>query len=288
MFENILSPLEQRWLISFCKHYLIEVLVLVVATLGLTDVLSRYRATVGTEAKAISSILILPPEKGYRINDGDIRVERQRDGLDELSLSLNFVRLPGFKEPTSTFQVITNGTTAQSRSASLEVTERKAWIDGDGREHRQYVIATDKDKFSSLQILRGTVFDVFQGQMILKLFMQVGEGDPTPPPIAATFYPGVDLWVTYVNPQPDESLPEKGGKPSSIKFKDIVFRPPDVKVIEMTGSDVARQRAIQGSSFNLGILAGVFTSLLAGAGFEICRTLLRHIVKGIEAEAEIT
>jgi hypothetical protein len=282
MFEHTLIVLR-RCLIFVGKHYPIEVITLVTATFGLLYVFNHYQQSVGVEANMISSIHILPLDKGYRISKGQVQIIR-RDRSDELLLSLEFVKSPDFKEPTSSFKVITDGPMVSSRVSSLNVEERDVWINDQGDQHRVYVLLNDKDEVHFLQTLKATFFDVFQGQMLLSLRITVGQEPP--PPISAYFYPE-KLLVSTISPEPTKRLPG-GGKPRIIGFEDAVSKPPNFDAIEMVGSDVAKQRTIQGDSFRFGILAGVFTSLFAGAVFEILRTTLKLVEKKSGSEVERT
>jgi hypothetical protein len=213
-------------------------------------------------------------------------VVRQTNGPDELRLSLDFTRPPDFRELTSSFRIITEGPMVSLRLPSLDVEEDEnyRWIDDKGKQWRSYLIKTDKDEVNFLQILNATFFDVFQGQMLLTFRIEV-EQEP-PPPITAYFYPGDDLLVSAISPT-HTSEPE-GAKPHIIKFENAVSRRPDFYSIEMVGSDVEKQRTIQGDTFRIGIFAGVFTSLLAGAVFEILRTTLKLIQKNSGSEVERT
>jgi hypothetical protein len=255
-----------RCLIFVAKHYLVEVITLVAATIGLLCVFALYKQTVGEEAKRITWIQIISSDKGYRISKGLLRITREKNGPDELKLFLDFVRSPDVKEKKLSFNIITDGP-----MVSPDVNESDVWVDGEGKQHRPYAITTDEDEVHLVQTLTGTFFDVFQGQMLLNLRILV-EQEPTPE-IGAQFYTG-GLLVTSVSPKPSSQLPE-GGKPNAIIFDDALSKRPNFYDIAMVGADIEKQRTIQGNSFSFGIFAGVFTSLFAGAIVEILRTALK-------------
>jgi len=255
------------------KHYLMEIIILLFAIAGLFYALDLYKEIVGAEERSVSTINIFSLDGGYSIRRGQIQIIRRRSKPDELVLKMELIKSSNFNKPTSLFKIITDAPLVSAGSPGFDIEQREVWEAADGAHHRVYAIAADKDDVTFLQSLKGAFFDEMQGQVTLSLGLSTDQR-PTPP-IAAYFYVG-DIFVSSISPKPEVQLPE-GGKPQIIGFEDAVSKQPNRFKIEILGADVAKLRKIQGDTFRIGILAGVITSLFAGAMIEILRKTLKFL-----------